>query len=94
MDVEAIKSKLDAIIQSHEENMKKMSTNDLDVLTKDFLKKLDIIMYMIGQELGISGTDKKVYVDLENVSEQIYEIIEKCVEWGSLLWRKWIVLST
>ena len=79
MDVEAIKSHLDAMIQSHEENMKKMSGHDLDVLTKDFLKKLDSIMYMVGQELGISVAKE---IDLENVSDEIYEIIEKCVEWG------------
>ena len=60
-----------------------MSSNELDVLTKDFLKKLDTIMYMVGQELGISSTDKEVYVDLKNVSDEIYEIIEKCMEWGS-----------
>ena len=82
MDVKSIKSELDAVIQHHETNMNKMSGNDLDVLTKDFLKKLNSIMYMVGQELGISGTDKEVYVDLENVSDEIYEIIEKCVEWG------------
>ena len=82
MDVKAIKSQLDAVIQHYEENMNKMSRNDLNVLTEDFLKKLDTIMYMVGQELGISSTDKEVYVDLENVSDEIYEIIEKCVEWG------------
>ena len=82
MDVKSIKSELDAVIQHHEKNMKKMSGNDLDVLTKDFLKKLDSIMCRIGQELGISGTDKEVYVDLKKVSDEIYEIIEKCVEWG------------
>lgn len=79
MDVEAIKSQLDAIIQSHEENMKKMSGHDLDVLTKDFLKKLDSIMYRIGQEPGISVAKE---IDLESVSDELYEIIEKCVEWG------------
>jgi hypothetical protein len=79
MDIDAIKSELDAAIQHYEENMKKMSGHDLDVLTKDFLKKLDSIMYMIGQELGISDAEE---FDLESVSDELYEIIEKCVQWG------------
>ena len=54
MDVKAIKSDLDAAVENYEENMNNLSLDELDVLTKDFLKKLDSIMYMIGQEIGIS----------------------------------------
>ena len=59
--------------------MNNLSLDELDVLTKDLIKKLDSIMYIVGQEIRFSDVNKEIY--LESVSPDLNKIIKKCMEW-------------